>query len=115
METLELLPVELIDHIISLLTKPDLLSLRLTGKRLSGLATIIAFSSITTRFDEESLDNLRKISESRSLACHVKYFEYRFVGIYDIRKGPLPPSSTTKRRTWEVLVSNIVYLMGVPW
>lgn len=89
MASLQLLPVELIDYILSLLAKPDLLALRLAGKRLSGLATVSVFSSITTICTIDSLDNLKRISGSANLACHVKTFEYRFVGIYDTRKGPL--------------------------
>lgn len=89
MNSLQLLPVELIDYILSLLAKPDLLSLRLTDNRLSGLATVFVFSSIIALYTEKSLDNLKKISESKNLACHVRSFEYRFMGTYDTRKKHL--------------------------
>lgn len=86
MNSLQFLPVELVDYILLLLAKPDLLSLRLTDKRLSALASVFAFSSVTTIRTENSLENLKKISGSKNLAHHVKAFEYRFMGTYDTRK-----------------------------
>ncbi|KAL7265989.1 hypothetical protein RUND412_011480 [Rhizina undulata] len=83
MNSFQLVPVELVDYILSYLDVRDRLLLRLVDKRFSEIACARTFGSVVTLFGESGLETLQEIAGNPQLAWHVKSFEYRFIGIYE--------------------------------